>query len=206
MKKEISLTQHTLAEASAIIDGVLPQRHQAQAARETLGNPLTVGHKIDFQESGKQQKRAERIPEGGRYPLQCFENAWPECFFTHHDCAGKDDVPAIEARKVFGCVEDELTSFLGLFDDLASPCEVGKVKRYCEGGASLEEVQNGMGEAGTRRAAWVDDRNSLHLKGSGRARPSGKLLTATGLLRHLKKPVWTSSDIAKLPLQDRLLT
>jgi hypothetical protein len=138
------------------------------------------------------RKGAERIAQRGRYPLKCFENSWSKCFFDHHDLSGKDDVPAVDAKKSLGDVEnDKLTSFLQVSDGLRSPCEADEVKRYCEGGASLEEVQDGFGEAGTRLAAWTDDRNSPDLTGIGSVRLQGKLLTATGLLRHMKQPVWT---------------
>ena len=132
-------------------------------------------------------KQAGRIPD--RYRLQCFENAWYDCFSTHHDHSGKDDVPFIDANKNWGDVEDNLISFLQVSDGMRSPCEADEVKRYCEGGASLQEIQEGIDEAGTRQAARIDDRNSPHLTGKGNVRLCGKLLTATGLLRHLKKPV-----------------
>lgn len=86
-------------------------------------------------------------------------------------------------------MDDELTIFLDVCDDLGSPCEADEVKRYCEGCADLREVQEGIGEAGTWGAVWIDDRNSPDLTGKGNVRICGKLST-TGLLRHLKQPVW----------------
>lgn len=136
-----------------------------------------------------QRKRTERVPQGGLYQLQCFQNVWYECFFTHHNRTGKDDVPAVDDKKSLGGMGDKLAIFLQVADGLGSPCEADGVKRYCEG-VSLEDVQDGVGEGGTRLAAWIDDRNSPHLTGSGNVRHCKNPLTATGLLRYLKKPVW----------------
>jgi hypothetical protein len=126
-----------------------------------------------------------------RYPVDCFDKIFYKHFFTHHDLPGKDDIAAVDAKRGLGCVEDELTSFLGISDGSGSPCEGDEVKWYCEGGSSLEKVQRGIGEAATRQAAWIDDRNSPHLTGAGRARLCGKLLTAHGLYQYLKQPVWS---------------
>jgi hypothetical protein len=109
-------------------------------------------------------------------------------FFTRHDLAGKDDVSAVEAKRSIGEVGDEWTIFLQDSDDLGYLCEADEVKRYCEG-VSLDDVEAGVGEAGERRAAWVDDRSSVDLTGSGSVRPCDNPLTAKGLLRYLKQPV-----------------
>jgi len=118
-------------------------------------------------------------------PLRCFGNVWYDCFFTHTDPKGKDEIREIGAKKSLGDIEDKLAGFAGL----GYSREVDAVKRYCKGGANLEEVQDGIGEAGMRRAVWIDDGNNIHLTGSGRVRPRGALLTATELLRYLTEPV-----------------
>jgi len=127
--------------------------------------------------------------EGERYPLQCFKKVWYEWFFAHHDLHGKDDIAAAEAKKSLGCVEDPLTSFLDVCDSWGSPCESDEVRWRCEGGPSLEEVQGGIGEYGLRRSAWIDDRNSPHLRGTGHARLYDSRVSSTSLLKHLKQPV-----------------
>jgi hypothetical protein len=136
----------------------------------------------------------ERIPEGRRYPLLCFTNAWDLAFFTRHDLTGKDDVSAVEFKKSMGNVGDELTIFLQVSEDLGCPCEADEVKTYCEG-VSLEGLEKGVGEAGKRRGAWIDDRNSIYLTGNGNARLCDNPLTATGLLRYLKQLVWTRPEL-----------
>jgi hypothetical protein len=124
----------------------------------------------------------------------CFTNAWDPAFFTRHERTGKDDVSAVEAKKSMGDVDDELTIFLQVSEDLGCPCEADEVKRYCEC-VSLEDLEAGVGEAGKRRAAWIDDRNSLDLTGSGNARLCVNPLTATGLLKHLKQTVGTRPEL-----------
>jgi hypothetical protein len=140
------------------------------------------------------RRRRKRIPEERRYPLLCFTNAWDPAFFTRHDLTGKDDVSAVEAKKNIGVVGDKLTIFLQVSEDLGCPCEADEVKRYCEG-VSLEGLETGVGEAGERRAAWLDDRNSLDQTGSGNARLCDNPLTATGLLKYLKQSVRTRLEL-----------
>jgi hypothetical protein len=100
----------------------------------------------------EQRRRTERIAEKGRYQLQCFEKAWYKCFFTHHNLIKKDDVAAVDHKKSLGSIEEKLPTFLQASNSLSSSCKADKVKRYCEG-ISLEKVQNGVGEGGTRLAA-----------------------------------------------------
>jgi hypothetical protein len=137
----------------------------------------------------------ERIPQARRYPLLCFTNVWDPAFFTRHDRTGKDDVSAVETKKSMGGVGDKLTIFLQDTEDLGYPCEADEVKRYCEG-VSLEDLEAGVGEAGERRAAWLDDRNNLDLTESGNARLYDNPLTATGLLKYLKQTVGTRPEFA----------
>jgi hypothetical protein len=136
----------------------------------------------------------QRISERGRYQLQCFENFWSEWFFTHHDRAGKDDVPAVDAKKSLGEVNDKLESFLESPDGWGSSCEVDEVKWYC-GDIRLESFRDDKGDAAMRLGGWVDDRNSLDLTGSGNARLCESDMTARGLWEHLKQSVWAPPEL-----------
>jgi hypothetical protein len=140
----------------------------------------------------KLTKRPQTTHESKRFPLQCFEKSWYNYFFTHHDLPRDYNIPAVEVKRNLGVLRDKLEIFLEdeVADDLGSPCETDQVKRYSEGGPSLEDVEKAVGDAGTRPAAWIDDRNSPLLIGRGTVRLCGKFLTATGLLRYLKQPVW----------------
>jgi hypothetical protein len=138
---------------------------------------------------GSHEKPLEAHFEGRFYPLKCFQNAWYSCFLIHHDLTGKDDVPAVDTRKSLGIVEGNLETLLQTSDNSSSPSEADEVKRYCKGGSGLEAVEKAIGEAGTRLAAWVDDRNSPNLIGKGNVRVGGTWLTATGLLKHLRQSV-----------------
>lgn len=123
-----------------------------------------------------------------RNPLLCFTNSWDPAFLTRHDPTGKDDVSAVETKRSMGDKSDPLTIFLGVLEDLGYPCEADEVKRHC-GGVILKDLEDGVGQAGKRRAAWLDDRNSQDLTGSGNARLYANPLTATGLLGCLKQTV-----------------
>jgi hypothetical protein len=127
------------------------------------------------------------------YPLMCFANNWDPVFSTHRDLKD-DDESFVEARRGIGAGGDDLSIFLQDSEDSGSPCEVEEVREFCQG-ASLEDLKAGTGRAGQRQAAWLDDRNSPHLTGSGDARQYENPLTATGLYRLLKEPVWKESKL-----------
>jgi hypothetical protein len=140
-----------------------------------------------------QGKRAETVVDGRYYPLKCLQKYWYDCFFDHRGLMGKDVVPAVDTKVRLGGMEDNLDFFLQNSGNSCSPREAEKIKRYCKGGTGVEAIEQGIGEAGTRQAVWIDDRNSPHLAGEGNVRNCGTQLTATGLLRHLRHPVWHSS-------------
>ena len=139
--------------------------------------------------------------EGKYYSLSCFQNAWHPSFFVHQDLAGKDDEPAVEFRKRRGDVRDKLTIFLEDSEGWECLGQVNEVKKYCSG-FKLEDIQDGVGEAGTQRRAWVDDRNSPSLTGVGNVRLCKNRLTATGLWRYLRQPVWmrSASSLSQISL------
>jgi hypothetical protein len=132
-----------------------------------------------------------QIFRGKQYRPWWFTTAWPHSFFTYHLLAGKDDVPAVEGKRECGGVEDKLTSFLQTSEGLSFPSEADAVKRYCAN-FSFKDVENGAGEAGTRKASWVDDRNTKDLDAvdvSGNSRLRKNWLTATELLKYFMEPV-----------------
>jgi hypothetical protein len=138
-----------------------------------------------------------------RIPLLCRRNAWDPEFYNLHDLTGKDDVPAVEALKeavkdsghdVDPLDEvDSLTVLLGDSEDSGCPREADEVRRYC-GEVSLTDLQAGRGEAGKRRGAWHDHRDG-DVTGSGSLSLCKNPLTATELLRCLKKTVWTKRHL-----------
>lgn len=112
---------------------------------------------------------------------------WYEGFSTHQDLIGKDETPAVEVLKGLDGVGNKLSLFL-CNEGSSGPCEADAVQRFCKD-VSLNEVECGIGQAGSRRACWVDERSSAHLTGEGNARFCKNMLTATGLLRHFRQPV-----------------
>ena len=130
-----------------------------------------------------------RSTQRKREPELWFPNAWSRLFFTRHRLTGIDDVPAVEFESQISDFQDKLTKFLQESNDLGFPSEADGVKRYC-GKISLKEIEAGVGDAGTRKALWIDDRKSDDLTGCGRPRRSNGWMTATGALRYLEQPVW----------------
>jgi hypothetical protein len=98
-------------------------------------------------------------------------------------------VPAVEARNQIGSFQDKLTNFLQDSKDLGFPSEADGVKKHCRN-ASLKDIEAGVGDAGTRKALWIDDRKSDNLTGCGSPRLSNGWMTATKGLRYLEQRVW----------------
>jgi hypothetical protein len=137
----------------------------------------TASSKLENIFQGMEKLNGQAKP--GRY----FRKAWYDCFLIHHDRKEKDDIWEVDAKKSLGDIDDNTARFVGL------PLEVDEVKRYCERGASLERVEDCIGETEMKSSVWIDDRNSPDLTGSGSMRPHRELLTATELMRYLKEPV-----------------
>ena len=116
-------------------------------------------------------------------PLQ---ETWHIYWFP--DLVGKDETPAVEVLKELNGVGNNLSLFLRNDEVSNGPCEADAIQRFCKG-VSLDEIEHGIGQAGSRRACWVDERNSADLTGEGNSRPCGNMLTVTGLLRRLRQPV-----------------
>jgi hypothetical protein len=141
-----------------------------------------------MQDHKRRYIRTELSSRGTSYSLHCFEKVWYEGFWTHQDLIGKDETPAVEVLKGLDGMGNNLSLFLCNDEGSSGPCEADAVQRFCKD-VSLNDVEYGNGQAGNRRACWVDERNSTHLTGEGNVRFCKNMLTATGLLRHLKQPV-----------------
>lgn len=98
-------------------------------------------------------------------------------------------MPAVEGRSRISCLRDELANFLPDSKELGFPSEANGVKRYCRN-VRLKDIEDGVGDAGTRKALWINDRKSDGLTGCGSSRRSNGWMTATEALRYLKKSVW----------------
>jgi hypothetical protein len=141
-----------------------------------------------IQDQKRRHIKTEQGPDGRSGSLRCFAKVWYEGFFTHQNLIGKDEVPAVEFLKGLDGVGNNLSLFLCNDEGSSGPCEADAIQRFCKG-VSLNEVECGIGQAGGRRACWVDERNSADLTGEGNARICKNMLTATGLLRRLRQPV-----------------
>ncbi len=141
-----------------------------------------------MQDQRQRSIRTERIPGDRSYSLRCFAKVWYDGFYTHQDLVGKDETPAVEVLKELNGVGNKLSLFLCNDEASNGPCEADAIQRFCKD-VSLDEIEHGIGQAGSRRACWVDERNSADLTGEGNSRSCENMLTVTGLLRRLKQPV-----------------
>jgi hypothetical protein len=80
-----------------------------------------------------------------------------------------------------------LECFFGDLDDI-SPCEAKEVKEYCSA-TTLEDLELGVGSAGVRRVAWIDERGSSYRDIHSRMREHKGPLTPTQLYKRLRAPV-----------------
>ncbi|KAF2493443.1 kinase-like protein [Lophium mytilinum] len=98
-----------------------------------------------------------------------------------------------------------ITLFFNDQDDDQPFGKFQEVKQLCQY-ANLQDVALGLGAAGQRRVAWVDDRSIVLEENDGvsggHVRKCQNPLTATGLLRHLSTPRFNNTQ---LPDADRRL-
>lgn len=112
-----------------------------------------------------------------------FSDSWCEEFSVPRKI--NNERRLVELRKEQEADGNDLGIFFFDSEDTAAPLEVHVVESFCQS-TSFQDVKNGKGLAGSRRAAWLDDRNSPDLEGSGETREYENPLTATGLLRALE--------------------
>ena len=132
-----------------------------------------------MQDQRQRSIRAERIPCDRSYSLRCFAKVWYDGFRIHQDLVGKDETPAVEVLKELNGVGNNLSLFLRNDEVSNGPCEADAIQRFCKD-VSLDEIERGIGQAGSRRACWVDERNSADLTGEGNSRPCENMLTEIG--------------------------
>ncbi|KIX03972.1 uncharacterized protein Z518_07525 [Rhinocladiella mackenziei CBS 650.93] len=122
------------------------------------------------------------------------ETEWPEEFSTPRDLHEDDFL--CEVKRDNDADKDDVNVVLTNYGDAAS-LTADEVLEDFGRGVSLQDVEDAIGPAGHRRAAWLDDRTyRIHhdraykypiLDGSGDSRQYANPLTGTGLLRALRE-------------------
>ncbi|KAF2489385.1 hypothetical protein BU16DRAFT_180672 [Lophium mytilinum] len=140
----------------------------------------------------------------------------------------KDRIPRekssfVDAKRRANAVGDGVAIFLRDSEGAVPSCKWRDVEKFCQD-SCLDDIERGLGIAGMRRAAWIDDRslipqaNIIHNNNTenvdrtavddvtepngGTIRKCQNPLTATAVLRHLKEPRFDHTD---LPDADRRL-
>jgi hypothetical protein len=117
-----------------------------------------------------------------------FCTGWDPVFTQTRDL--KEDRSYVEYNGSIDAVDDPLDIFLQDSEYLLDSSKV-EVEEFCQG-LHLEDLKAGAVAAGARqqRTAWLDDRSFPGVTRSPRVRKHENCLTATGLYRILKEPVW----------------
>jgi len=117
----------------------------------------------------------------------CYNKRWNKIFEKDRDF--KEDTPWVEEMEKLEAGDDEDIG-LARPQPLISErlCLYGEVESYCHG-AQIEEVTVGIGTAGQRRAAWLDDREFRRPEPRRPGLSFSRRLTATELFKELKKKV-----------------
>jgi hypothetical protein len=98
-------------------------------------------------------------------------------------------VPYVQWKREVNAPGDHLDHFfLTHPEDLGPACGFDEVKLFCEG-ICLETLKSGVGDAGTRRGAILDDKSCIGSTGGRCATACNAPLTATELYVQLNKPV-----------------
>lgn len=127
---------------------------------------------IDFHELETNEPSCEPICERNMWPTIFLsprnfrEDSWREC---HRYPYSDDDLDYFELP---GCDANQF--------------KVDVLKDFCRG-INLEDLENGTGAAGSRRAIWLDDRDNAPGGGTRVIQSYENPLTATGLCRALRR-------------------
>ena len=119
---------------------------------------------------------------GGLEDLHSLYKRWDPSFEKDSDF--RDQELVVETRRKLGFKCDDVNIFMR-HQDVRSSRAVEAVIADCKS-ATIDNVKSGNGSAGTRRAAWLDDR-SINLNTPARDYKSP--LTATGLYNALREKV-----------------
>lgn len=117
-----------------------------------------------------------------------YSKRWPSEFST--DQSVEDCTPYLELRKRTDCEGDEdIWGFLLQATEESGPsCLDEEVKDWCEG-KLIRDFEAEARKERQRRAAWLDDRGSSHLRNDKALRKYPNPLSAATLYGLLKAPV-----------------
>lgn len=130
--------------------------------------------------------------EKRRYAPDCYAKEWSPLFSTYQNY--EESRFYVEERRGLGGDADDLNIFLQEFEELRRGPSylIEEFQEFCQG-ACLDDLKLGVGPAGERRAAWVDDRKWSPEPSREFVREYENPLTATDLFGILKAPVWNKS-------------
>jgi hypothetical protein len=149
------------------------------------GQPSSRNHDLsDTSTCVDVKKKVDMLCEKIDYPEDCFENGWHPEFSSPRM---REDDTAFADSETLVDGDENILEFLNS-ENTTSPFEVEVIEEFCRG-ESLGDLVSGIGTAGHRKAAWLDDRGgSPDPTRSGHVRRYDNPMTATGLYRALKKP------------------
>ncbi|OCK76085.1 hypothetical protein K432DRAFT_307150 [Lepidopterella palustris CBS 459.81] len=127
------------------------------------------------------------------YPGDYYAKEWDPVFLTDRNF--KEDESYVEKKRRIDAEGNDISIFLRDSEDSVPSCKVHEVEEFCQD-ARLDHLKFGVGTAGQRRAAWLDDRRFSLLMSGGCVREYQNPLTATGLYRLLKEPRFQNGDLA----------
>lgn len=128
-----------------------------------------------------------------RYVSDCCAKEWNPLFSKHQDF--EESRFYLEARREIVRDGDELKVFLQDFEESGQGTSylIEELQEFCQG-TSLDDLKSGIGVAGQRRAAWLDDRTWCSDATGKVVREYQNPLTATGLYQILNAPVWKKKN------------
>ena len=136
---------------------------------------------------GTEQQEMGEVNEPQQY--DDLAKRWREKF--SQNCCFEDDIPLVEIRKnAFDWDYNDIEIFMRDHDDDDGDedCAITDIKEFCRD-VKLEILNAGEGTAGSRRAAYLDDRSARENDGLERVRSYDQPLAATGLYKALKEKV-----------------
>jgi hypothetical protein len=142
----------------------------------------------------------------GSSTSHCYEKEWSSIFSKSLGFKGQGEFVGsfVDYKRGLNADCDDFRIFLQDCESSVPFSQAEEILESCQH-SSLADLKSGIGSAGHRRDAWLDDKTPPCLKGGKEFRGYDNPLSATSLYQKLKIPVRGESSLRFLAFADKCL-